>query len=167
MTFGSFVNHEKVQPLVENKEVVTNILGMLGGDFKDLKLYLETGTSPKYDDEKILGHWAFNFNASMNAARRKKPTMGSLEIRKLRTTLGAIFVKSMLTATIDRKAILKIPSISGSKGTVRGSWKNTDGKYSLGISEDGKKLELEAEVDGRHLIFTKDGFVLVFENTRV
>jgi hypothetical protein len=167
MTFGSFVNHDRVKPLVENPEVVTNVLGMLGGDFKDLKIYLETGTSPKYDDEKILGRWAFNFNASMNAARRKKPTMGSLEIRRLRSMLGAAFLKSTLTATVDRKAVLKMPSISGSKGTVRGTWNYSAGKYSLGITEDGKKLELEAEVDGRNLIFSKDGLVLVFENTRV
>ena len=169
MTFGSFVNHEKVKPLVENQEVVTNVLGMLGGDLKDLKVYLETGASPKYDDEKILGRWAFNFNASMNAARRKKPTMGSLEIRSLRTKLAA-FAKSTLTATVDRKAILKLPAVPGSKGTVQGSWKSGAGKYILGITEDGKRLELETEVDGRSLIFTKDSkdnMVLVFENTRV
>ena len=136
---------------------------MLGGDFEDLKIYLETGTSPKYDDEKILGRWAFNFNASMNAARRKTPTMGSLQIRQLRTNMGALFAKSILTATIDRKAILKL----GSKSTLQGSWKNAGGKYSLGITENGKRLELEAEVDGRNLIFTKDNMVLVFENTRV
>lgn len=162
MTFGSFIDHDKVKPLVENPEVVTNVLGMLGGDFKDLKIYLETGTSPKYDDEKILGRWAFNFNASMNAARRKTPTMGSLQIRQLRTNMGALFAKSILTATVDRKAILKL-----SKGTLQGSWKNSAGKYSLGITEGGKKLELDAEVDGHSLIFTKDNMVLVFENTRV
>jgi hypothetical protein len=167
MTFGSFVNHEKVKPLVENQEVVTNVLGMLGGDFKDLKIYLETGTSPKYDDEKILGRWALNVNASMNAARRKKPTMGSADIRKLRTALGTVFAKSVLIATIDQKAVLKIPSISGSKGTVQGSWKYAAGKYTLGVTEDGKRMELDAEVDGRHLIFTMNGVVLVFENTRV
>jgi len=162
MTFGSFVNHDRVKPLVENPDVVTNVLGMLGGDFKDLKIYLETGTSPKYDDEKILGRWAFNFNASMNAARRKTPTMGSLQIRKMRDNMGA-FAKSILTATIDRKVILKLSS----KGTVQGSWKSGAGKYSLGITENGKRLELEAEVEGRNLIFTKDNLVLVFENTRV
>jgi hypothetical protein len=147
--------------------VVTNVLGMLGGDFKDLKIYLETGTSPKYDDEKMLGRWAFNFNASMNAARRKKPTMGSLEIRQLRTRLAAYFGKSIFTATVDRKAILKLPSVSGNRGTVRGTWSYSAGRYSLSVTEDGKKLELEAEVDGRNLIFTMNGFVLVFENTRV
>jgi hypothetical protein len=167
MTFGGFIDHDKVKPLVENPEVVTNVLGMLGGDFKDLKIYLETGTSPKYDDEKILGRWAFNFNASMNAARRKTPTMGSLQIRQLRTRMAALFAKSTLTATVDRKAILKLPAVPGSKGTVQGSWKNGAGKYILGITEDGKRLELDAEVDGRNLIFTKDNMVLVFENTRV
>jgi hypothetical protein len=167
MTFGAFINHDRVRPLVENPEVVTNVLGMLGGDFKDLKIYLETGTSPKYDEEKMLGRWAFNFNASMNAARRKKPTMGSLEIRRLRASLAGLFAKSTLTATVDRKAILKLPAVSGSRGTVRGTWNHSAGRYSLTITEDGKRIELEAEVDGRNLIFTKDGFVLVFENTRV
>jgi hypothetical protein len=167
MTFGSFVNHDRVKPLVENPEVVTNVLGMLGGDFKDLKIYLETGTSPKYDDEKILGRWAFNFNASMNAARRKRPTMGSLQIRQLRAALNTTFARSTFTATIDHKAILKLPAVTGSRGTVTGIWKDGGGKYILGITEDGKRLELDAEVDGRNLIFTKDGFVLVFENTRV
>ena len=117
--------------------------------------------------KKILGRWAFNFNASMNAARRKKPTMGSLQIRQLRAALGTMFARSTLTATIDHKAILKLPAVPGSKGTVSGIWKSSAGKYILGITEDGKKLELEAEVDGRNLIFTKDSFVLVFENTRV
>ena len=166
-TFGSFVNHENVKPLVENQEIVTNVLGMLNSDLKDLKVYLETGASPKYDDEKILGHWVFDFKASMNAARRKKPNMGSAEITRLRRTLGTVFQKSTITATIDNKAILKLPSVSGSKGTVQGSWKNSDGKYYLNIGEGGQRLDLEAQVDRRNLIFTKDGFVLIFENTRV
>jgi len=166
-TFGSFVSHAKVKPLIENPEIVTNVLGMLNGDLKDLKTYLETGTSPKYDDEKILGRWAFDFRASMNAARRKKPNMGSAEITRLRQGLGTVFQKAVLTATIDNNAILKLPSLSGSGGTVQGTWKNTDGRYYLILSEGGKKLELEAQVDRRNLIFTKDGLVLVFENTRV
>ena len=64
LNFGTFVNHEKIKPLVESHEVVTNVLGMLGGDLKDLRLYLQSGKSPKYDDEKILGRWAFDYKAS-------------------------------------------------------------------------------------------------------
>jgi len=167
MTFGSFFNHEKVQPLLENNNVVTNVLGMLGGDLKDLKIYLETGKSPKYDDEKILGHWAFNFQASMNAARRKNPNMGSAEITRLKKIMGTYFRNATLTATVDNKAILKLPA-AGSKGATKGSWKGSgESKYELSINEGGKKLDIDVQVDGHNLIFTKEGYVLVFENTRV
>jgi hypothetical protein len=167
MTFGSFVKHEKIKPVIENHDVVTNVLGMLGGDLKDLKVYLETGKSPKYDDEKILGHWAFDYKASFNAARRKKPNMGSAEITRLRKYLTAEFRNATLTATIDNKAILKLSSGGGGKGVTQGSWKSTDGKYLVNISEGGKKLDLDVQVDGRTLVLTKGEFVLVFENTRV
>jgi hypothetical protein len=167
MTFGSFVNHDRVKPLVENPEVVTNVLGMLGGDFKDLKIYLETGASPKYDDEKLLGRWAFNFNASMNAIRRKRPNLGSQQIRVVRTALGATFSRSILTATIDHKAILKQPALGDSRA-IQGTWKDAGGKYVLTITVDGKRREVDAEVSGRNLTITYDeNVVLVFENTRV
>ncbi len=165
LTFGSFVNHERIQPLVENHDVVTNVLGMLGGDFKDLKVYLETGKSPKYDDEKVLGHWEFDFKASMNATRRKKVNMGSADVTKLRRTLSSIFLKSTITATVDHKAVLKIPT-AGNKAVNKGTWKNVDGKYILTIKQGDQNLELEAQVDGKTILFTKDGLVLVYENTR-
>lgn len=165
LTFGSFVNHERIQPLVENHDVVTNVLGMLDGDFKDLKVYLETGKSPKYDDEKVLGHWEFDFKASMNATRRKKVNMGSADVTKLRRTLSSIFLKSTITATVDHKAVLKIPT-AGNKAVNKGTWKNVDGKYILTIKQGDQNLELEAQVDGKTILFTKDGLVLVYENTR-
>ena len=165
LTFGSFVNHERIQPLVENHDVVTNVLGMLGGDFKDLKVYLETGKSPKYDDEKVLGHWEFDFKASMNATRRKKVNMGSADVTKLRRTLSSIFLKSTITATVDHKAVLKFPT-AGNKAVNKGTWKNVDGKYILTIKQGDQNLELEAQVDGKTILFTKDGLVLVYENTR-
>src|ERR1043166_3061726 len=115
MTFGSFVNHDKLKPLIENHEIVTNVLATLGGDLKDLKIYLETGKSPKYDEERILGRWAFDARASLNRARKRNPNMGSAEFRELKKILGTEFLNSTLTATVDNKAILTRPS-GGSKG---------------------------------------------------
>jgi hypothetical protein len=37
----------------------------------------------------------------------------------------------------------------------------------LNVTDDGKRINLDVQVDGKNLIFTKDGFVLVFQNTRV
>ncbi len=164
LTFGGFANHEKIKPLVENPDIVTNVLAMLSGDLKDLKSYLQTGKSPKYDDEKILGRWAFDYKASLNLARRKKPNMGSAEIRKLRQDLTGLS-KATLVATVDNKAIVKFGS--GSSGTTQGTWKGGDGKYVLRVSEASKRVDLEVTIEGRNLIFSKDGHFMVFENTRV
>ena len=164
LTFGGFVNHEKIKPLVENRDIVTNVLAMLSGDLKDLKTYLQSGKSPKYDDEKILGRWAFDFRASLNLARRKNPNMGSAEIRRLRSGLTAL-AKATLVATVDNKAILKVGS--GSSGTTQGTWKGSEGKYVLRVTEASKKLDLDVTIEGRNLIFSKDGYYMVFENTRV
>ena len=168
LTFGTFVNHEKVKPLIENNDVVTNVLGMLGGDFKDLKVYLETGKSPKYDEERILGHWEFDYKASVNATRRKKVNMGSAQLTQLRRFLAATFLKSVLTTTVDQKAQLKHATADGKPPRItKGTWKNVDGKYVLTIRENDQNVDVEAQVDGKTLQFTRDGVVLVFENTRV
>ena len=166
LTFGGFVGHERIKPLIENQDVVTNVLGMLGGDFKDLKVFLDTGKSPKYDEERILGNWKFDYQASVNAARRKKPNMGSADITRMKKTLAAIFLKSTLIATVDHKIVLRLPA-AGSKATTKGGWRNADGKYTLTIKQGDQDLDVEALVDGNTVIFTKDGFVLVFENSRV
>lgn len=166
ISFGSFIHHPKISPLVENHAVFTNILGMVGGDLKDLKAYLETGKSAKFDDEKILGRWAFSFKSSVALARRKKPTMGSAELTRLRKTLATAFLNGQFTATVDNRAILKLAS-AGS-GSTTGRWKtDKDGRYIFELTEAGKTLELEVIIEGRELIFSKDGYVLVFENTRV
>ncbi len=167
MTFGSFINHEPVKPLVENHQILTNVLALLGGDLKDLKIYLDTGKSPKFDDERILGRWAFDARASLNRARKLNPNMGSAEFTRIKKRMGTDFLRSTLTATVDNKAILLRPS-AGANGVTQGTWTSTgDGKYRFTVREGGKKLELEVAIDGRNLIFTKDDLVLVFENTRV
>ncbi|HXJ59994.1 MAG TPA: CvpA family protein [Verrucomicrobiae bacterium] len=166
MTFGTFINHESVKPLVEDRKAYTNILARLEGDAHDLKVYLETGKSPKYDDERILGRWEFDFRASMNLARRRKPNMGSAEIKRLRQEFGVLMKDAALVATVDNRVILKLPS-QGKDKTVKGSWKTSGSSYILTTSEEGKKLEGEANVDGKNLFFNKGGSVMVFENSRV
>jgi hypothetical protein len=163
MSLDEFMSDEKVKPLLHNREIFTNVVSLLGGDLKDLKTYLETGKSPKYDDERILGRWEIDTRESVARARRLKPNMGSVELRRLRTLLGTTFKDSTVTATIDNKAILKLPRLKD-KGTQQGSWRPSDGKYILHFKDTG---DLDVLVDGKNLIFTRDGVTLVFENARV
>jgi hypothetical protein len=162
-SIGEVLAHEKVKPLVNDEELFKNIWGMLGGDLKDLKGFVETGKSAKYDEEKILGRWNFDYRDSIAFARRMKPNMGSVELRQLRRVLGGTMANATLTATIDKKIILRTPS-NTKMATTEGSWEaRTGGKYALNLNEGGKAYQAQAAVDANKLVVTRENYAMVFE----
>lgn len=159
-SIAEFINHEKMKPLIENTSLYKEVTAMLGGDLNDLKGYLETGKSAKYDDEKILGRWDFDPAESLKLARKKKPNLNSVEITRLRRTFRGAMAKATLLATIDSKVFLKIPS---AKSTSEGTWKaGTSGQYILTLAESGRNVDVQAAVEGSKAMLVKDGFTFVF-----
>jgi uncharacterized membrane protein required for colicin V production len=157
--------HEKVKPLLESEALMKDVMTLVGGDLKDLKTYVETGKSPKYDDEKILGRWSFDYRDSLALARRTKPNIGSAELRQLRRVLGGTMANATLTATIppENRIILQTPS-NQAVPRSEGSWKAlTGGRYTITLNEGGKTFETQARVDGNKLIVTRDNYGMVFE----
>jgi hypothetical protein len=174
MSLREFAAHERVKPLIENQELYTNLLAMVRPDLKDLKAYLETGASAKYDEEKILGRWELNFRGSIAEARRRKPTIGSAEITALRRIIGAAFRNAQVTATVDNQVILRLPEAPDKK-TSRGSWKSAGGgQYMITINRgEEKDTEVQTLVDpaGKkmtaEMAFGRQKVYLVFDNTRL
>ena len=168
-TIQEFRSHNLIQPLVSSGEWYNKFVTMLDGDFKDLKTYLETGKSPKYEDEHILGRWEFDGKASFDLARKRKPIMPLQEIRWLRVVFGTVFKGAMLTATVDKRIILKVPGVTrlaaglklpaaaaqNLKDSGEGTWEpGKGGGYVLSIAEGGKTLMKEdALVEGNRLTF--------------
>lgn len=160
---GELQNHERIKPLVQSPAFYREVTGLVGGDLKDLKGYLENGHSAKFDHEKILGRWSFDFQGSMDRARRAKPNMGSAELRRVRTVLRTSMSNAIITATVDNQIRLKTPSGPDSVQVVHGTWKETGaGAYSLTFIENGKTFETEAVVDSTALSFMKEGIPHVF-----
>ena len=160
-SISEFVGHEKIKPLVASTDLYKEIMGMLGGDLKDLKGYLETGKSVKYDDETILGRWDFEPAESMKLARKNKPNLNSVEITRFRKVFRVTMAKSTVLATVDGKAVLKIPAVGN---TTQGSWKSGNGgRYILTLVEGNKNVDVQAVVEGNKLTVIKDGLSFVFE----
>jgi len=163
-SLAEFTAEEKIKALVENRELYTNTVAALGGDFKDRRTYLETGKSPKYDDEKVLGRWEFRYAPSMAANMKKKPNMTLAERKLLRAFLGGAMRGATLTATINNKVITKMPNLPGSKSATQGAWQSgSSGTYTLTLSDGEKSMEVEAFVDGDRLTFSRGPYTLVFE----
>ncbi len=158
------MNHAFVKPLVQTPEKYNEVLAMLGGDLKDLKQYIETGHSPKYDDMKFLGRWDFRLERSYKLTRRSRPTMSPVERAVVRRILETSMLNANLTALLDHRVLLQTTTTNNTPRVVQGTWQEAGGnKYLLTLTEDGRKREVPAEVDASKLTLTRDGLILIFE----
>lgn len=163
-TIGAVWQNEALKPLLKEVEPYTNLLATLGGDLKDLTTYFETGKSPKYDEDKILGRWKFDYRQSYNQTKRAKPNMGLNEMARARKFLLGLD-KTTFLATVDNKAVLKV-ALPGTTTTVNGTWKNNGGgRFGLRMREpeSNRSVEAEARADIDRLNFNWIGFAFVFE----
>jgi len=154
------LNHPGVQNILGNHELVDAISKTLVPNLKDLRAFLETGRSPKYEAENILGRWMFDVNYTLLAIRKTKPNLPSSEMSRMKKGLMATYAKTALVATIDNKAILKnLPQPISAQPTLEGQWKGAEGKYILTLPGKG---DVSANVDGDRLTVTGEGLELAF-----
>lgn len=100
---AAIIDHSRTQSILGSPEIMDE-LGKV--DLKDLKEYLKTGKSPKYDEEKILGRWVLEKDMILTFVRKKKPDMKSKELLRLKKMME-MMPNVTLTATLDNKAIVK------------------------------------------------------------
>ena len=139
------------------------IKGVLVPDLPDLRAYLESGHSPKYDQEQILGRWDFDLIYTVSVMARSKPNMSASDRQKLRQGLGAQFGKTTFVATTEHEAYLKnVPKMGGSSElqSVAGKWDGAGGKYMLTMQSG--RGELSANVERDRLIMKGEGLELAF-----
>jgi hypothetical protein len=155
------------QAIINNPQLLRQIWATATPDLQDLRTFLETGMSAKYDAEKILGRWRFDVNAAINAARRANPNITSTDMAKRKKFLAAKFEKTTLIAMTDRRAKLKnMPPLkmpgadtAGGPQTMDGQWQDVDGKkYELSFAG----TDLTAMIEGDRLSFKADTLDLVF-----
>jgi hypothetical protein len=158
----------RVQAVRNSPDLLRMVWQTTAPDLDDLKTYLKTGRSARYDAIKILGRWRFDVNAAMGAIRRGKPNMSSRDMQNWRRFMDATFGKTSLIARPDHSASLKeapglrLPSVAAPAAptlqTFKGEWKDVEGKYLLSFSG----TDLPAHVEGDRLAVKSEGVDLVF-----
>jgi hypothetical protein len=167
------LDYPKTQAILQNPDLLKSIWTTVVPDLKDLRIFLETGKSAKYDPERILGRWNFNAKVAVGLLRKAKPNITSKEMLKWRNWMEAAFAKTSFVAMTDHQAILKnVPQVrlptaaaapTGGPQTLKGQWKGGDGKYLLNLSGGVKDEQLTAMVEGDRLTITGEGTGLVFD----
>ena len=163
------LHYPKVDGMLQNPDFLLMVWNTVVPDMKDLGVFLETGQSPKYDSEKILGRWKFDTTAAINAFRRMKPNTTTKELLAVRRYITAAFEKTSFVAMTGGKALLKnspplrlTPAAAVTPQTYEGDWKNLDGKYQLTLTMGGSPQDLAATVDGDRLTLANEGIGFVF-----
>ena len=104
--FTAMVNHPRTQGFMNDAEVL-DVLGRV--DLGDLQAFLETGKSPKYDDERLLGRWRTDMGAINTDARRRRANMALADLKNLRFALGLLLGNATMTVYPDNRFVLRIP----------------------------------------------------------
>jgi hypothetical protein len=167
------LDHPKAQAILQNPDLLKLIWATVVPELKDLPIFLDTGKSPKYDPEKILGRWNFNVNVAMSLFRRAKPNISSTDMQKWKKWMVSAFTKTSFVAMTDHRAILKnvpqmrLPAVgtasAGGPQILKGQWKDSDGKYQLALSGGNKDELLTARIEGDRLTIGLEGLDLAFD----
>jgi hypothetical protein len=140
----------KVQEVISNTPAGSTPLNktVMELDFKDLSKYLETGVSEKFGQEKLLGHWGYDENATLQLNKKLKPDVGAAVWFRMKNELTDRFDNAVFTAFYDKKAKLSLaankdgkasplraipPPATAPRGTPTNYvalWANTNALYS-------------------------------------
>lgn len=164
---GQMLNEPAVKATLQNHELITTVWGSVQTNLDDLTAYLKTGSSTKYDPEKILGRWDLNVNVTLGMLRQARPNIPSKEMRTIRAIWSAAYAHTTLVASSDKQAFLKdLPTFKpGEPATTwTGTWDNDDTNYVLMLSLNGTQKSLTAQTSGARLTLKGDRNTLVFDH---
>jgi hypothetical protein len=160
----TFLDNPRIQVIRNNPALLKEIWNTAAPDLDDVRTYLKTGHSPRYEPIVILGRWRLNIGATANLLRRAKPNIASSEMQKAKRLLAS-FDKATVVAMKDNQVLLKnVPPqlrffVGGGAQTLSGQWKNLDGKYQFTVAG----MDLPATIEGDRLTLKTEGPGAVFE----
>lgn len=99
------LENPKISAIANNPEIVAALQAL---DLADLKQYLETGESPKYRDELILGRWRLNVRRSIAEMKNEGDALPSAEFNLIRKAMTLYLAEMTMGFTTDNKVIIKV-----------------------------------------------------------
>ena len=160
-SLGDIMNAPSVQDFLKNKELTKFFQGFLRTNLDDFTTYLQTGKSPMYDGEKIIGAWQLNVGVTVAWLRQDQPRIPASEMRVVRAWMTTAYAQTVFLMTGDNQLfITSLPRLkpAGAGQPPTTEYNNWKGDWSL----DGTNYTLHATFNG------EDKFMSgVFAGTRL
>lgn len=164
-SIGEVLKHPKVQAVVTNTQMTTEISQAVVQDLKDMKDFLVTGKSAKYDSQKLLGRWSWDRSATVSAEKKKKQFFTQQETQKVNQHL-ANFYGAELIVMADNRILLKheVPANGQEAKIADGTWKEEAGSEQLILNYKGPSVTSEVNwVNDGRISFIFDGLTFFFD----
>ena len=169
-TIGTILGEQQVQDFLKNKDLTKAVSDTFLTNLDDLTNYLVTGQSAKYND-KMIGQWQFNANATYAWYRQDHPRSAAGELKAARAILIQGYNQTMVLATGDGQLFLKSwPhfQLQGTQTSVqpqdwKGDWSADGANYSLHTSMNGEDKYFEGKVNGLRLSVKDGKELLIFD----
>jgi hypothetical protein len=159
------LNYPSIHTMLTNGTTVTMLTSFIGPDLDDLKTFLTTGQSPKYDQEPILGVWDIDRPATLAQLRKMNPKITLKELGQKEQDLLPQIHGLTVTATPNNQVILRQPRPGSSDGIIvaTGTWKKDQDTYQVNLPGSLPETS-EVEIDqGVRLYLPKFGCALAFD----
>jgi len=169
---GQLINNGQFKSIRQNQDLANLVWDIVQNNLDDLRDYLQTGQSAKYDSEKIVGRWDFNVVATLGKQVEARPAISAREMRSLRVRMTQTYAQTAFVAGADKQAFLKnLPHVRTQRGqppvtetvTWQGPWANEGTNYVLSLTGAGQTKSMPAQTDGARLIIKTDTDTLVFD----
>ena len=162
---SQIIEYPKVQAILTNATITTEVSALLGNDLDDLQGYLMTGQSAKYDAEPILGIWLGDRSATMMQARQKQPGLTPQQLLDKEQDVFPILAGLSLTALPNGQILLKksTPNNPNNAVNVAGTWKREPPRYEVTLPGSRPETSNVRIEEGSKLLLPKDGYILVFD----
>lgn len=137
----------KIKALLANATIIDGLKQL---DVADLKVFIETGKSPKYEAVRILGRWSFDLATTVEQVRLAQPSITPKDMLELNRRLGVAFLEATFTAAPDGQVLVKAvppaaatapgqptppPGFAAAPKTVAtGTWSEAGGTYSVTLT---------------------------------
>lgn len=162
------MHYPKVQAIVTNADLMEEIERVIGPELEDLRGFLETGKSPKYDGEKILGFWVLDVDGTFSAEKKRRVGATVAVLTQLKREVMALNGVNFLALT-DHRALIRLDralAAAAQKGLflAQGGWKRSGGAYEIKFTGQtpSQNETVLATIEGDRLIVPTRKITYVF-----
>lgn len=159
----------QVQSIINNTNLLGTIESIVQTNMDDITNYVISGKSPKFDSEKIVGHWQFDVVPALGDLLESQPKIRPSDLKAIRTLWTTAFAQTTFVAGSDGQAFLKnVPDFKRTppvSDTWTGQWSEDGTNYELSLSANNQNKVASAQSDGLRLTIKMGDSALVFQRS--